>query len=118
MPRPEQFTPPSPEHDNAHILMPDWLKPYLPPLYATEHEADPTVICKYFTPDSHWTWYVQEFDGEDLCFGYVQGLDNELGYFSLTELQAARGPLGLQIERDLYFDPTPLSALRRDDQTP
>jgi hypothetical protein len=30
----------------------------------------------------------------------------ELGYVSLHELAAARGPLGLPLERDFYFAPT------------
>lgn len=66
---------------------------------------------KYFTPDSSWTWYATEFDGQDTFFGLVQGLEEELGYFSLAELQQVRGPLGLPIERDLHFQPTPLSQL-------
>jgi hypothetical protein len=28
------------------------LREQLPSLYAQEHEADPLVICKFFTPDS------------------------------------------------------------------
>lgn len=44
-----------------------------------------------------------EFDGEDTFFGLVEGLERELGYFSLNELQAARGPMGLTVERDLYW---------------
>ena len=32
------------------------------------HEADPLVICKFFTPDSSWTWYGLEFDGQDIFF--------------------------------------------------
>ena len=31
----------------------------------------------------------------------VDGFEKELGYFSLRELESARGPLGLPIERDL-----------------
>lgn len=69
------------------------------------------VICKFFTPDSSWTWYVIEFDGEDSFFGYVVGFEKELGYFSLSELQEVRG--GLPIERDLYFDPIPLSEVKK-----
>ena len=88
------------------------LREQLPPLYAQEHEADPLVICKFFTPDSSWTWYALEFDGEDIFFGLVIGFVAELGYFSLSELQAARGPLGLSIERDLHFQPTRLSVVR------
>jgi hypothetical protein len=43
----------------------------------------------------------------------VIGLDVELGYFTIAELEEVRGPGGLTIERDLYFEPTPLSKLRR-----
>ncbi len=77
------------------------LREQLPPLYSQEHEADPLVICKFFTPDGNWTWYGMEFDGEDVLFGWVVGLERELGYFRLSELIQARGPLGLAIERDV-----------------
>jgi hypothetical protein len=38
-----------------------------------------------------------------MFFGLVQGFEEELGYFTLRELQEARGPLGLAIERDMHF---------------
>ena len=88
------------------------LRRKLPPLYSTEKCADPIVYAKLFTPDSGWTWYVLEFDGEDLFFGFVIGLDSELGYFSLSELESVRGPLGLAVERDLYFKPRLLSEVK------
>ncbi|NJN64270.1 MAG: DUF2958 domain-containing protein [Acidobacteria bacterium] len=40
------------------------------------------------------------------------GHETELGYFSLAEIAAVRGPLKLRIERDLGFEPKPLSAVR------
>lgn len=89
------------------------LKKELPPLYATEHEEDPLVICKFFLPDSQWTWYAIEFDGKDLFFGWVEGLYNELGYFSLSQLESVCSPLGLLVERDLYFEPRRLSTVKR-----
>lgn len=89
------------------------LKKKLPPLYATENMQDPLVICKFFSPTSGWTWYAIEFDGKDIFFGWVVGFEKELGYFSLSELQAVRGPFGLGIERDLYFTPTPLSKVKK-----
>jgi hypothetical protein len=52
-----------------------------------------------------------EFDGEDVFFGLVVGFEIEAGYFSLSELEATRGPWGLPIERDLWFKPVPLSQL-------
>lgn len=58
----------------------------LPPLYAMDEEPDPLVICKFFFPAFHWTWYAIEFDGDDLFFGFVDGDFPELGYFRLSEL--------------------------------
>lgn len=86
----------------------------LPPLYSGEEQGlyAPAVV-KFFTPDSNWTWYASEFDGKDLFFGLVSGHETELGYFSLSELAKARGPWGLPIERDRYFDPTPLAELKK-----
>jgi hypothetical protein len=60
---------------------------------------------KFFSPDAQWTWYASEFDGEDIFFRLVSGFEVKLGYFSLKELQETRGPLGLPIQRDLYFAP-------------
>jgi hypothetical protein len=88
------------------------LKAQLPGFYQTEKEKDPMVICKFFYPDFHWTWYAIEFDGEDTFYGWVEGDFPELGYFSLKELLANRGKLGMPIERDLFFEPCRLSELK------
>ena len=109
---------PSPEHDNAHDLLPEWLAAEIPALYSQEGVEDPLIRVKFFTPDSSWTWYVLEYsavapDGaERLCFGLADGHEQELGYFSVAELERVRGPMGLRIERDLYFTPCPLSQVR------
>jgi len=93
-------------------LLTEELRHRLPPMYATEHTRDPIVQAKFFAPWAGWTWYAIEFDGRDVCFGLVDGLEVELGYFSLSELASLRGPGGLRIERDLDFEPTPLSAVK------
>ena len=51
-----------------------------------------------------------------LRFGldHIGGHEQELGYFSLTELKAIRGQFGLGIERDRHFSPTPLSKLMKN----
>ena len=86
----------------------------LPPLYATENETNPIAQVKLFTPDSNWTWYIMEYDpNEKIGFGYVCGLENELGYFSLDELESLKGQLGLGVERDIFFTPTPLNELKK-----
>jgi hypothetical protein len=74
---------------------------------------DAKAQVKFFTPDSNWTWYASEFDGQDVFFGLVSGFEVELGYFTLSELKEARGPLGLQIERDLHFEPKTLGELQK-----
>jgi hypothetical protein len=94
------------------ILIPKSLTNRIPKLYETEDSGDPTVWVKLFFPDFHWTWYVIEYDGSDICFGLVAGAEAELGYFQLSELQSARGPLGCRIERDQGFRPCPLSQVR------
>jgi len=88
----------------------------LPPLYSTENQEDPVAVIKYFTPDSNWTFYIlegcKEEDGDYRFFSKVISPmlpEGELGYITLNELKKVRGPLGLPIERDLYFTPKKLS---------
>lgn len=83
----------------------------LPAMGSTDgQKSDHKVAVKFFTPDSNWTWLV--FEGEklengDICFfGLVQGFEEEMGEFLLSELEAARGPLGLPVERDLHAPKT------------
>ena len=73
-------------------------------------------MVRFFTPDSNWTWYASEFDGEDIFFGLVSGFEVELGYFSLKELQETKGPLGLHIERDLHYESKSLRELMEKHQ--
>lgn len=106
------------EQDKAERPRPELLdqktRETLPPLYSGEKLGLSALAqVKFFTPDSNWTWYGSEFDGEDVFFGLVDGFELELGYFSLSELKEARGPLGLPIERDRYFTPTSLKDLKQ-----
>jgi hypothetical protein len=98
----------------AHVLMPPEIAALLPPLYANEGQGEDAVAyLKLFTPWANWTWYGSEYDPKErLCFGVVVGHERELGYFSLDELEAIRGPGGLRIERDLYWTPRPLKECR------
>ena len=87
----------------------------LPNLYDTEEIKNPVCHVKLFTPDSNWTWYIIEIskENENTCYGYIQGLENELGYFNLSELESLKGPLGLEVERDLSFKPIKLSIIKK-----
>ena len=87
-------------------LMTKELEQRFPNLYATEKmkPKDVRIIAKYFYPFSSWTWYAVEFDPERrIFFGYVRGLEDELGYFSLDEFESFKGRYGIGIERDLFF---------------
>ncbi len=85
----------------------------MPLLYSTEEDPNPTCHIKLFTPDANWTWYIIEIDkANELCFGYVVGLEKELGYFTMSELRTIRGALHLPVERDLNFTPALLSDVK------
>ena len=70
---------------------------------------DFTPVVKLFCPWGGATWLLTELDPEnpDVAFGLCDlGLGcPELGSVSIAEIEAARGPGGLRIERDLYFHP-------------
>ena len=65
------------------------------------------VPLKLFSPYSNWTWYAIEFDPiEGIFFGLVHGMEKEMGYFSLEELEnTCLGSSNLPaIERDCHWD--------------
>jgi len=72
-----------------------------------EDKKDPIVIAKFFNPTGRGTWFATEYDPTDkMFFGYVSlfgDYNDEWGSFSLAELESVKLPLGLSIERDLYF---------------
>lgn len=91
------------------------------PLYSQDGKGnDAVVIAKFFLPGSGFTWYVTEAEkqknGDYMFFGYVEGLDSELGYFTLSQLQNVRGRFGLRVERDMYFNngKTTLAQVKRE----
>jgi len=86
----------------------------IPPLYAQEKKGmDAIAYVKFFDPCGSWTWYATEYDPKDRrFFGLVKGWETELGYFMLSELASVKNHLGLGIERDMSFRPTPLSQLK------
>lgn len=90
-------------------LMTKELEKKMPKVGSQEGVKDPVVYVKFFHPFSSWYWFATEYDPEErLFFGLVCGYENELGYFSLDELEEIE-LMGLGIERDLYFKPKPIS---------
>ena len=85
----------------------------LPPIgHSIKSKEEPQAIVKWFTPDANFTWYVAEYNPENgMCWGLVDGLAKEFGYFTIREIEALRGPLKLPVERDWSFDPCNLNSL-------
>ncbi len=70
------------------------------------NEGTKKAYVKFFTPWGSWSWFATEYDPKErVLFGLVAGFEREWGYFSLTELEEVRGPLGLRIERDSGWEP-------------
>ena len=86
----------------------------IPNLYETENQEEKICYVKLFLPNSNWTWYIIEINKQDnnTCFGFVDGLEQELGYFTIKELENLRGQFGLKVELDSSFTPTQLSKIR------
>ena len=87
----------------------------IPRLYQTEHIPlkDKLVHLHMFLGGCDW--YVIEYDGTDIFWGYAilsgDYQNNELGYFSLSELKAIKinGWLEIDCELEEYWERRPLS---------
>ena len=69
--------------------------------------GDHAPVVKFFSPVSAATWLFSELDEDgDTLFGLCDlGFGcPEMGSASLVEIAAVTLPLGLSIERDLYFE--------------
>lgn len=109
-------------------LLPKEIEETLPALGSTKNEKDPLVRVKFFDPYGSWRWYViagsrlekgnatilegKEYPNDMILYGLVEGFENELGEFSLTELELIKTRWGMpRIERDVCFEPIRLSLL-------
>ncbi|MHC4116691.1 MAG: DUF2958 domain-containing protein [Planctomycetota bacterium] len=102
-------------------LLPCKIRERLPRLGEQDGKGGKAVAyAKCFTPSSSWSWYITEGspvrnkDNEPvdyILFGLVEGQCKELGYFRLSELESVNGPMGLPIERDLYWKPKTLEEI-------
>jgi hypothetical protein len=63
-------------------------------------------ICKLFTPWGRATWLITGIE-DGILYGYANlGYGTEWGGIESVEgLEAIRGPFGMRIERDLYWEP-------------
>ena len=102
-------------------------------------ESGKKVIAKYFTPWANATWFITEGwpvhkDGSALTdeeiafeepgsetdwhlFGFCDLGDPvmaELGYVMLSDMKGLKGPAGLTVERDLYYNDRTIESVLKD----
>lgn len=77
---------------------------------------DPLCVVRFFNPSGAGTWYAISYDtANKLFFGYVSifgDYNDELGYFSLDEIESFKGRYGQKIERDRFYSPEKLSVVK------
>lgn len=78
----------------------------IPKLGETQNNPDPLARARFYEVRAGWVWYVIEFDGSDMAFGYVVGFESEYGYFNLSELESIHWPSGPGVRCDHSFTPT------------
>jgi len=90
-------------------LMTEALRLKLPPLY--EHEGLPyaNAYAKFFAPWTPHAWWVAEHNGEDTLYGFIEGYPNRWDNFSLSDLEAERGPEGDRLRMIEFLSPVILS---------
>lgn len=87
------------------MLLPEGLRIRLPPSSELQDDKEPFVFARYELEAMGLEWYViaGQPEGNDFAFyAYVPAL-SEFAYFSLSELDAIRGPSGEQVELDDSF---------------
>ena len=88
----------------------------IPKLYETEETplGDKIVYMHFFILGCDW--YITEFDGEDIFFGYVIlncDSDNaEWGYISQKELKEL-SINGIEIDREIHWKPKPAKEIEK-----
>jgi hypothetical protein len=89
----------------------------LPRLYETEQipMRDKLIRLHFFIGGCDW--YIAEYDGEDLFFGYaILNNDEEMaewGYVSLAELKSIKIGPGIEVDNDLSWKTRKASEIPR-----
>jgi len=86
----------------------------IPRLYETENTSlkDKPIHLHCFIGGCDW--FISEYDGEDLFFGYAIIGDSrfgEWGYISFTELKQIRVPPGIEVDCELLDPPLKASEI-------
>jgi hypothetical protein len=93
-------------------LIPASVLATIPPLFAQEQHDDHTVYAILEARSVGWTWYLVEYDGQDECFGFVCGIEDEWGYFALSDIADLCDVWGQPLVTWRPCQPMPLSQAR------
>jgi hypothetical protein len=80
----------------------------LPRLYETENKPlkEKLIYLHFFIGGCDW--FISEYDGEDLFFGYVilgDSIFGEWGYISFEELKSIKIPPGIEVDCEFFNEP-------------
>ena len=79
-----------------------------------EDQKTNMAYAKFFNPTGAGTWYLMEQDPyTGRIFGYAHITEWEYGWFDFEEMAQYKGHFGLGIERDLWFEPTPIEDIKK-----
>jgi len=88
----------------------------IPRLYETENVLSNDKIIHLHFFIGGCDWYIAEFDGADLFFGYAilngDTQNAEWGYISFSELKEIKNR-GIEIDNDLYWEPQTASRIEK-----
>lgn len=78
----------------------------LPTIYDADASENPTAVCKF--TNGNWNWYIiggRKFDNGDYdLYCLVDGIEKELGFASLFEIQSVGGVLDSEFTPIGVFD--------------
>ena len=88
----------------------------LPKLYETDGPTTKDKIIHMHFFIGGCDWYISEYDGEDIFFGFAILNDDymcaEWGYISFHELKTLKFS-GIEVDNDLYWEPKPAEQVEK-----
>jgi len=96
------------------MLLTKAIEKKIPGMRGQRNQEDPVAYVKIFDPSGRYTFYGTEYSKTErefygFCISALGPDCSEWGYSSLTEMEGVKNRFGLGLERDLHFEPKPMS---------
>lgn len=59
----------------------------IPALYSQDGKGKEAIVYMHIEALNGWQWFITEYDGKELFFGYVKGFADEWGYIDKNEME-------------------------------